>query len=213
MMFDGGGSRNKNIGKLILKPYLLQNRINSLDLACITHEDTDHSQGIKDLDKIYKVKNLVKSAYAGELADSSGIKVRVLWPIDDTYGKSGEDNEASSVFRIDVDGISILVTGDIGVETEKILIEKYKHSNLLKVDVLKVGHHGSKYSTSEDFLEAVKPKVALIGVGKNNYGHPSPSVIDKLHKNDIILYRTDVDGAIGLWKEGQKLKICTMLRR
>ena len=213
MMFDGGGSRNKNIGKLILKPYLLQNRINSLDLACITHEDTDHSQGIKDLDKIYKIKNLVKGAYAGELADSSEIKVRVLWPIDDTYGKSGADNEESSVFRIDVDGISILVTGDIGVETEKLLIEKYKQSNLLKVDVLKVGHHGSKYSTSEDFLEAVKPKVALIGVGKNNYGHPSPSVIDKLHKNDIILYRTDVDGAIGLWKEGQKLKICTMLRR
>lgn len=220
MMFDGGGSRNKNIGKLILKPYLLQNRVDKLDLACITHEDVDHSQGIKDLDKIYNIKNLVKGAYVGEigapvgeLAESSGIKVRVLWPIDDGHGKSGEDNEKSSVFRIDVDGISILVTGDIGVETEKILIDKYKHSNLLNVDVLKVGHHGSKYSTSENFLDAVDPKVALIGVGKNNYGHPSPSVIDKLHKNDIILYRTDVDGAIGLWKEGKKLKICTMLRK
>lgn len=212
MMFDGGGSRNKNIGKLILKPYLLKNRIGSLDLAGITHEDTDHSKGIKDLTKVYKINNLVEGAYAGELADGSGIKVRVLWPIDDGEGESGTDNEKSSVFRIDVDGVSVLVTGDIGVETEKELIEKYKGSDLLKVDVLKVGHHGSKYSTSEEFLKVVNPQVALIGVGKNNYGHPSPSVIDKLHKNDIILYRTDVNGAIGLWREGKRLKVCTMLR-
>ena len=136
----------------------------------------------------------------------------MLWPIDDGEGESGTDNEKSSVFRIDVDGVSVLVTGDIGVETEKELIEKYKGSDLLKVDVLKVGHHGSKYSTSEEFLKVVNPQVALIGVGKNNYGHPSPSVIDKLHKNDIILYRTDVNGAIGLWREGKRLKVCTMLR-
>lgn len=213
MMFDGGGSRNKNIGKLILKPYLLQNRVAALDLAGITHEDVDHSKGIHELNKIYRINNLVEGAYAGELACGSGIRVRVLWPFEDDDVKSGTDNEGSSVFRIDVDGISILVTGDIGVETEKILIDKYKHSNLLNVDVLKVGHHGSKYSTSENFLDAVDPKVALIGVGKNNYGHPSPSVIDKLYKNDIILYRTDVDGAIGLWKEGKKFKICTMLRK
>ena len=212
MIFDGGGSRNKNIGKLILKPYLLQNRIGSLDLAGITHEDIDHSKGVHELNKIYRINNLVEGAYAGEIAEGSGVKVKVLWPIDDGEGESGEDNERSSVFRVDVEGISVLVTGDIGVETEKKLIEKYKNSDLLKVDVLKVGHHGSKYSTSDDFLKAVNPQVALIGVGKNNYGHPSPSVIDKLHKNDIILYRTDVNGAIGLWKEGKKLKICTMLR-
>lgn len=105
-----------------------------------------------------------------------------------------------------------MVTGDIGIETEKKLIKKYNGSDMLKVDVLKIGHHGSKYSTSDEFLKAVNPKIALIGVGKNNYGHPSPSVIDKLKKNDIILYRTDVHGAIGLWKESNRIRICTMLR-
>ena len=213
MMFDGGGSRNKNVGKLILRPYLLQNSIGSLDLAGITHGDIDHSKGIEELGQIYSIRNLVEGAYAGELAESSGIKVRVLWPIENKDIKQGEKNENSSVFRVDVDGISILITGDIGVETEKILIDKYKGTDSLSTDVLKVGHHGSKYSTSDEFLKAVNPKIALIGVGKNNYGHPSPSVIDKLHKNDIILYRTDVNGAIGLWKEGRKLKICTMLRK
>ena len=212
MMFDGGGSRNKNIGKLILKPYLLQNRVAALDLAAITHEDNDHSKGIKELDNIYRIKSLVEGAYAGELAVGSEIRVRVLWPFEDDDVKSGTDNEGSSVFRVDVDGISILVTGDIGVETEKKIIEKYKGRDILNVDVLKVGHHGSKYSTSDEFLKAVNPKVALIGVGKNKYGHPSPSVIDKLRKNDIILYRTDVSGAIGLWKEGNRIRICTMLR-
>lgn len=212
MMFDGGGSRSKNIGKLILKPYLLQNRVAALDLAGITHEDIDHSQGIKDLASTYKIKNLVKGAYTGELAKGSGIRVRVLWPFEDDEIEAGQDNEASSVFRIDVEGMSILVTGDIGIETEKKLIKKYNGSDMLKVDVLKIGHHGSKYSTSDEFLKAVNPKLALIGVGKNNYGHPSPTVIDKLKKNDIILYRTDVHGAIGLWKEDNKIKICTMLR-
>ena len=212
MMLDGGGSKYKNIGKLILKPYLQQNRVGSLDLAGITHEDIDHSQGIKDLASTYKIKNYVEGAYAGELAKGSGIRVRVLWPFEDEEIEAGQDNEGSSVFRIDVEGISVLVTGDIGIETEKKLIEKYNGSDMLKVDVLKIGHHGSKYSTSDDFLKAVNPKIALIGVGKNNYGHPAPTVIDKLKKNDIILYRTDVHGAIGLWKEDNKIKICTMLR-
>ena len=212
VMLDGGGSKYKNIGKLVLKPYLQQNRIGSLDIAGITHEDIDHSRGIKDLKKIYNIKNYVEGAYAGELAKGSGIRVRVLWPFKDDEIEAGEDNEGSSVFRIDVEGISVLVTGDIGIETEKKLIKKYNGSDMLKVDVLKIGHHGSKYSTSDEFLKAVNPKIALIGVGKNNYGHPSPSVIDKLKKNDIILYRTDVHGAIGLWKESNRIRICTMLR-
>lgn len=212
VMLDGGGSKYKNIGKLVLKPYLQQNRIGSLDIAGITHEDIDHSKGIKDLKKIYNIKNYVEGAYAGELAKGSGIRVRVLWPFKDDEIEAGEDNEGSSVFRIDVEGISVLVTGDIGIETEKKLIKKYNGSDMLKVDVLKIGHHGSKYSTSDEFLKAVNPKIALIGVGKNNYGHPSPSVIDKLKKNDIILYRTDVHGAIGLWKESNRIRICTMLR-
>lgn len=212
VMLDGGGSKYKNIGKLVLKPYLQQNRIGSLDIAGITHEDIDHSKGIKDLKKIYNIKNYVEGAYAGELAKGSGIRVRVLWPFEDDEIEAGQDNEASSVFRIDVEGMSILVTGDIGIETEKKLIKKYNGSDMLKVDVLKIGHHGSKYSTSDEFLKAVNPKLALIGVGKNNYGHPSNSVIDKLKKNDIILYRTDVHGAIGLWKEDNRIKICTMLR-
>lgn len=213
MMLDGGGSKYKNIGKLILKPYLQQNRVGMLDLAAVTHEDYDHAKGINDLKKIYGIKNYVEGAYAGELAKGSGIRVRVLWPFEDEEIEAGQDNEASSVFRIDVEGISVLVTGDIGIETEEKLIEKYNGSDMLKVDVLKVAHHGSKYSTSDEFLKAVNPKIALIGVGKNNYGHPSNSVIDKLKKNDIILYRTDVHGAIGLWKEDNKIKICTMLRK
>ena len=213
MVFDGGGSKDKNIGKLILLPYFLRNRVARLDMACVTHRDTDHAKGLYDLRKLYKISRFVDGAYAGNLATGNGTSVDVVWPFDDSKGVAGDNNELSSVYRIDVDGISVLVTGDIGEDTEREIVNKYKNSDILKADVLKVAHHGSRYSTTDDFLNAVDPKVAVIGVGKNNYGHPAGSVIDKLEKNDIMTYRTDLDGAIGIWKENGSLKVCTMLRK
>lgn len=213
MVFDGGGSKDKSIGKLILLPYFLRNRVARLDMACVTHRDTDHAKGLYDLRKLYKISRFVDGAYAGNLATGNGTSVDVVWPFDDSKGVAGDNNELSSVYRIDVDGISVLVTGDIGEDTEREIVNKYKNSDILKADVLKVAHHGSRYSTTDDFLKAVDPKVAVIGVGKNNYGHPAGSVIDKLEKNDIMTYRTDLDGAIGIWKENGSLKVCTMLRK
>lgn len=213
MVFDGGGSKDKNLGKLVLLPYFLRNGVGKLDMACVTHRDTDHAKGLYDLRDIYKISCFVDGAYSGNLAEGEGMRVNVLWPVDDSRGASGEDNELSSVYRIDVDGVSVLVTGDIGIETEKELIKRYGNSEILKVDVLKVAHHGSRHSTSEEFLKAVNPKVAVIGVGKNNYGHPAGSIIDILDKNDIMTYRTDKNGAIGIWKENGSLKVCTMLEK
>ena len=103
---------------------------------------------------------------------------------------------------------SILITGDMTAEWERAMTEKYRGTDVLRADVLKVAHHGSKYSSTEEFLDAVKPKVAMIGVGKNNYGHPSDEVIEKLKEKGIITYRTDVDGAIGIRKEKGRITVC-----
>ena len=95
--------------------------------------------------------------------------------------------------------------GDAGVEVEENLIEKY---NLQDIDVLKVGHHGSRTSSSKNFIDDINPKYSIISVGKKNrYGHPNKEVLDNLEKSKI--YRTDQDGSIMFKIKNDKLKIET----
>ena len=95
--------------------------------------------------------------------------------------------------------------GDAGIEVEEDLIEKY---NLQNIDVLKVGHHGSKTSSSQKFIDEIKPKYSIISVGKNNrYGHPNKEVLENLEKSKI--YRTDMQGSIMFKIKNNKLKIET----
>ena len=106
---------------------------------------------------------------------------------------------------------TMLFTGDIEEDAEKDLVKIY--GNKLKSDILKVAHHGSKTSSIQEFLEAVKPQIALIGVGQNNtFGHPNSDVIEKLEKINTKIYRTDINGEISIKvnKNGE-IKINTML--
>lgn len=101
-------------------------------------------------------------------------------------------NDGSLMQRIQMDKISILFTGDAGFETEKQLMDRFA-----PVKVLKVGHHGSKYSTGEDFLRKISPKYGILSCGENNrYGHPHQEVIEKLQERKIKIYRTDTQGCI-----------------
>ena len=117
----------------------------------------------------------------------------------------GNENDNSSVIYTELNKYKFLFMGDASVEVEKDLIEKY---NLQNVDVLKVGHHGSKTSSSEPFIDEINPKYSIISVGKNNrYGHPNDSVLDNLENSKI--YRTDEDGSIMFKIKNNKLKIET----
>ena len=92
---------------------------------------------------------------------------------------------------------SILFTGDIEKEAENEIVQFYKTTNTLEADILKVPHHGSKTSSTEEFLNLVKPKIALIGVGVNNkFKHPSKETVDKLKNRHVKIYRTDLNGEI-----------------
>ena len=115
----------------------------------------------------------------------------------------GNENDNSSVIYTELNNYKFLFMGDAGVEVEKYLIEKY---NLNDIDVLKVGHHGSKTSSSERFIDEVNPKYSIISVGKNNrYGHPNKDVLDNLE--DSKIYRTDQDGSIIFKMKNNKLRI------
>ena len=115
------------------------------------------------------------------------------------------ENDNSNVIYIELDGYKFMFMGDSGIEKEKDILDKY---NISDIDVLKVGHHGSNTSSSEEFINSINPKYSLISVGKNNrYGHPNKEVLDTL--NDSKIYRTDQDGSIMFKIKKDKLQIET----
>jgi len=115
------------------------------------------------------------------------------------------ENDNSNVIYTELNNYNFLFMGDAGVEVEEDLIQNY---NLQNIDVLKVGHHGSKTSSSKKFIDEINPKYSIISVGKNNrYGHPNDSVLDNLV--DSKIYRTDQDGSIMFKIKNNKLKIET----
>ena len=115
------------------------------------------------------------------------------------------ENDNSNVIYTELGGYKFMFMGDASVTTEKEILDKY---NLPNIDVLKVGHHGSKTSSSKIFIDEIEPKYSIISVGKNNrYGHPNDSVLDNLKESKI--YRTDQDGSIMFKIKNDKLEIET----
>ena len=213
ILIDGGGNLNYNVGKNVLKPYLLKNGNSNVDLAMATHLHTDHYLGLTQLVECYKVTNLITKGKIGDrITIDESCFVDIIWPAEQNLDIDDE-NLNSLIFKINYKGYTVLVTGDITEEGEKGLINQYKGTDVLKSNVLKIGHHGSKYSTTDEFLEVVNPEIAVISVGKNNYGHPSDEVIEKLDKKGIMVFRTDRDGAVGLIERKGKVSICTKNRR
>lgn len=204
------------VGEDVLVPFLKSKGITTLDKLIITHGDMDHAGGafalmeqinVKEvvlpnieeqseleqrlIDKCEEIKVPVYFASQGDRWSAGNTEFVVLSPKEKT---ATDKNDASIVLYTELGGLKWLFTGDLGVEGEEKIIDTFKH---LKVDVLKVAHHGSKTSTGEEFLEKIQPKVALISVGLNNrFGHPHQEVVDRLKEHDIIIYRTDEQGAI-----------------
>ena len=115
------------------------------------------------------------------------------------------ENDNSNVIYTELNGYKFMFMGDASVNTEKEILSKY---NLANIDVLKVGHYGSKTSSSKEFIKEINPKYSIISVGKNNrYGHPNKEVIETL--KDTKIYRTDEDGSIMFNIKNNKLKIET----
>ena len=126
------------------------------------------------------------------------MKIRVLFPEKNLIGDNILNNN-SLVFKIEYKEFQMLFTGDIEEIAEKKICSKYKNTNILEATVLKVAHHGSKTSSTIDFINAVNPKIALIGVGENNkFGHPNELVLDRLSDLGTKIYRTDESGEIVL---------------
>lgn len=213
---------NLSVGYKVEK-YLKSKNISQLNCIIITHMHPDHVGGIfyilpqirtniiyyngyrpegnefffelidltKDLNIPMKILNAGNKLFFGEVI------LDVLSPIKPL---SGDMNGDSIVVKIIFGKVSFLLTGDFNINGEKRLIEAGCN---LKSDVLKVGHHGAGDSNSEEFMDKVRPKIAVLSVGKNNrYGFPSNVVIERFKIKEIPLYRTDIDGIIIIQTDG-----------
>ena len=231
ILIDGGSTNKSSLGQYQLIPYLKSRGISRLDGIYISHTDEDHVSGVREiLDYISKgltiirVENLILPDWdevqdnknfqeLTELAKAAGTRViyvnagdrvrygettlKVLWPEAGATGK--EVNEDAMVIEMTNGAFKGVFTGDIGKDTEDKLLQK---GVLEDVDFLKVAHHGSKYSTGEEFLSVVKPELSVISCSATNtYGHPSPDTLKRLENSGSKVLITKDVGAVTIYRK------------
>lgn len=188
VMIDTGGSLSKDLGKEVDAPYLRSQRIYKLDCLIASHGDYDHIGAASSLSKNFPVAKYVDEASSFPLRVGS-----LLFENLNVYDGE-ESNEQSLVLKMKLGGKYFLFTGDAPSSIEKKIVEK---EGEIDCDILKAGHHGSKSSSSEEFLTSTSPEVGIISVGeRNSYGHPDKEVLSRLEKHNIKVRRTDQEGTI-----------------
>lgn len=190
VLIDTGGNKNKDIATEVLIPYFKSKQIYDIDLLITTHDDYDHSGAASSLIEHFTVNQYIKEVNKfpiniGPLTLTNYNVYPELW---------SDANNASLVIGFKVSKYNYLVMGDASKSIEHAIVT---HKANIKCDVLKVGHHGSKTSTSEEFINFLRPKYAIISCGyHNSYGHPHNEVIAILKKYNVVIRRTDLEGTI-----------------
>ena len=239
----GNSDKEKyDVGKKVLLPYLLDRRVKKLDYIIVSHFDADHAQGLEAVIQNIKVKNIIVCKQASDSAlykeiiklckkknvniitvkRGQTIKIdkyvhfEILHPgnimLDDGKGGLNANAIVAKMYcTIKNKTTTIMFTGDIEEKAEEELVKIY--GDKLKADILKVAHHGSKTSSIAEFLKCVSPKIALIGVGKDNtFGHPNSGVLSRLENINAKIYRTDKLGEITVTISKNKASIKTMIK-
>lgn len=216
ILIDGGPSGKVEMAKLgKYLPYFDR----EIEIVIATHPDRDHIAGLIEAARNYKIDKVLATGaekdtqtfkewkdvlaynkietveiWRGAEVKFDGAQMKIIYPTGKVDPSVGEANDKSIVARLDSGENSFLFTGDIESGAEKEILESGEN---VDIDILKVAHHGSKYSSFEEFLDAASPKEAVISVSAtNSYGHPTKEVLEALKKRNIEIFRTDEVGDI-----------------
>lgn len=210
--------------------YLKKQKVDDIEIMISTHPDADHLGGLDEVLSAFKVESVyapkvshttqaykefllavqreklkINTVTKGTTLKIKDVKAVFVAPVK-AYNVS-DLNNWSAVLHVTYNKNSFLFTGDAEAQSETDMVNSKQN---IRADVLKAGHHGAKESTNTNFLNAVKPKYAIISVGaKNSYGHPTPSALDRLKKAKVTVYRTDQKGHIVMTSDGTKITIQT----
>lgn len=242
-LIDGGSSDVKQVGKYRLLPFVKARGHSRIDYILVSHGDSDHISGVLELLEAAKMNEieigtlllpdtpLAKESCEEllELAKEVGsavvymkqgdgivdgeLKFQCLHPTYDYVTES--ENDASMVLKVVYGQFSMLFTGDMeaGAEERLLRYSSQEQQELQKYDVLKVAHHGSKYSTTTAFLERIRPTLALISAGKKNrYGHPHQETLERIDNSDCQVIETKESGAIEIVTDGEKIWVEEFLK-
>ena len=224
ILIDTGGKVNSknNLMKNNVIPFFKSIGLKRIDYLVLTHGDYDHMGEAVNLVNNFKVKKVIFNCGNFNTLETELIKLLKIKKIkyyscikelnidnNKLYflqtKEYDNENDNSNVIYTELDGYKFMFMGDSGVEKEKDILNKY---NISGIDVLKIGHHGSKTSSSKEFINEINPNYSIISVGKNNrYGHPNKEVLNNL--SDSKIYRTDQDGSIMFNIKKNKLRIET----
>jgi competence protein ComEC len=238
MLIDAGGGlglprikgmrAGLDVGEQVVSPYLWSRGLKRLDVVALTHAHQDHLGGLTAVLENFRVGELwvgrdvaspafqallklargrgvrVVHHLRGDLFTWDGVTGHVLWPDTSAETPTAKNND-SLVLRLEHGRLALVLPGDIEAPVERKVL---REGNLLPADLLKVAHHGSKTSTTAEWLAAVAPRTAAISVGETNpFGHPSPEVLERLAASGARTLRTDRDGAITALSDGQILQV------
>jgi competence protein ComEC len=239
LVVDSGGVTVKgdfDIGDRVLGPALRARQLLRLDYLVVTHGDPDHIGGARAIVRDFQPREMWwgvpvanheptarvraeadraragwRTLQRGDRVEIGGVDVRVLHPPPPDWERQKVRNNDSIVLELRFGYVSMLLTGDIGREVEQELLASL---DLLPMVVLKVPHHGSGTSSSEEFVQRLKPAVAVIGVGRANpYGHPVPHVLERYRAQGTEIFRTDRDGEVEVTTDGATINVRTFTMR
>jgi competence protein ComEC len=238
VVVDGGGhpgtalDQGTDPGNRVVVPFLKGHGLSQVDLIVTTHPDDDHVQGLVAVAERFAVRGILDGGYfatstpyralrktaqqkaiplytarRGQKIDmGDGVRLEVLHPGQQPIlATASPTNDNSIVLRVVYGKARVLLTGDAGFAAE----EAMDRAGIdLSADILKLGHHGSRHSTGETFLNAVRPAIGIVSAGRNNtFGHPAREVLERLAAHQVRIFRTDRDGAIVAETDGGRWKV------
>jgi len=223
LLYDAGPAfgTEADSGERIIAPYLRAAGIERLDAMIVTHNDIDHSGGAASVLENVEVAAMLSSLPAGHplfgLAPGArrcasgqgwtwdGVRFELLHPASPD-ARAKKSNDLSCVLKVSVGAHSMLLTGDIEAPAEAELLER--GAVALAADVLLAPHHGSRTSSSAEFLAAVRPAIAVVPVGyRNRFRHPNPAILERYANAGILLRRTDLEGAVTVHLREENIEI------